>query len=208
LPFGMSSHTTCVFFDCETGGLLTTHPIIELAVVAVDMSSWEEIEIFDEKIVTDPTKCDPIALEVNHYSPEKWKDAIPELEFIVKLGAFLNKYKNVRRMSKRGSPYYTTRVSGHNITGFDLERVSILFKKHHKFLAMDYSGALDTLRLAAWIFFLRPDLEAPRSYRLTDLAEYFKVKFEGEAHTALADTRVTVQVAKGLLDILTRKAWA
>lgn len=46
-----------------------------------------------------------------------------------------------------------------------------------------------------------------RSYKLTALAEHLGIRFEGEAHTALADTRVAAHLATRLLALTPGKVW-
>jgi DNA polymerase-3 subunit epsilon len=46
-----------------------------------------------------------------------------------------------------------------------------------------------------------------RSYKLTALAEHLGIRFDGEAHTALADTRVAARVATHLLSLTPAKVW-
>jgi DNA polymerase III epsilon subunit-like protein len=45
------------------------------------------------------------------------------------------------------------------------------------------------------------------SYKLTALAEHLGIVFTGEAHTALADTRVAARLATHLLGLTPNKVW-
>lgn len=236
-----------VFLDTETGGLELSQPIIELAAVAVEVGgpghnctrcqgtglldalepgdlsiacnckAWRELEVFEEKLQFDPHTCAPRALEVNHYSAERWKDAKEPAAVVLAFGAFLGRHASVKLMSKRGTPYYVARAGGHNISGFDLERIMRLFKQHGAFLPLAFSGALDTLHGAVWYFERQPpEIQRPENYKLGTLGRYFnllgKIQVEHRPdcgvrtgqfsscecglHEALIDVRVSLALAQ------------
>jgi DNA polymerase III epsilon subunit-like protein len=117
--------------------------------------------------------------------------------------AFLDVYRDVELKSKRtGRPYRVARIGGHNIAGFDLDRLGALFKQHGVFLPIDFSSALDTRFGAVWYCEQRKRTEHhegwPADYKLTTLCAWFGIPIT-EAHEALADVRLTVQLAKALL---------
>jgi DNA polymerase III epsilon subunit-like protein len=199
----MERNPACVFFDLETGGLSYDSPIIEYAGVAVDMKEWKELESFETKIQFDPKSCDPTALRINNYKEEDWKGSIDEEKFLQIHTSFLNRYADVRQISRAGRPYFVTNVGGHNVASFDVDRLSRLYKRRGKFLPIFFSGSLDTLRLAAWAF-LHAD-KKPEKYNLMALCDFFEYEWTGKAHTALADVRATIFIAQRLLEIIREK---
>jgi DNA polymerase III epsilon subunit-like protein len=185
-----------VFFDTETGGLLHKHPTIQLAAIAVG-TDWRELETFESKIAFDVKTADPEVLAMNHYDAEAWKGAPSEREVVTRFSAFLGRHRSISLVSKRtGNPYTVARVAGHNIAGFDLDRVGAMFKRHDQFFPVDFRSALDTRYGAAW-YFERQEKQ-PENFRLTGIAEFFGMPFDG-AHEALFDVRLSIEVAKRLL---------
>jgi DNA polymerase III epsilon subunit-like protein len=187
-----------VFFDIETGGLDFSHPVIQMAAGAVG-PDFTLRDVWEQKVLFDPDKCDPEALRINHYDPEKWKtEGVSEAEAIKAFAQFLNRFASVKLLSKRtGRPYYVTRVGGHNIASFDLDRVRKMAKTHNVFLPVHLSGVLDTLHLASWHFLWRDP--APENLKLTTLAEFFRIP-PAAAHDALGDVHLCVRIAYALFN--------
>ncbi len=185
-----------VFFDTETGGLKPEHPTIQLAAIAVQ--DWLEKETFERKIAFDAGKADPEALAMNHYDATAWKAAPPERTVVEEFGAFLNRHRSIELVSKRtGQPYSVTRLGGHNVVGFDIERVAAMFKRHGQFFPVDLRTVLDTRYGAIWMF--EGANEQPKNFRLTGIAEHFGIPTDG-AHDALFDVRLSIAVAKRILE--------
>jgi DNA polymerase III epsilon subunit-like protein len=189
---------SAIFVDLETGGLGPDHPIIQLAAVAVDLSSWKELEVYEAKLRFDPAVCEPQALAVNGYTAEQWAAAIEEPQLVQELLQLLNRHTCVQLTSKRtGRPYSVARLAGHNIARFDTERISRAFGRQKVVFPVHFAGPLDTLHAASWFFALQPDLPKPPDYTLSGLAKYFGIPAEG-AHDALVDVRITVALAQKL----------
>lgn len=188
-----------VYFDIETGGLKLEHPIIQLAAIAVS-PEWNEIETFERKIAFDETKADPDALALNHYDSEVWrKEALPEARVVGEFAALLNRHRSVELVSQRtGRPYSVARVGGHSAS-FDVDRVSAMFKRHNTFFGIEFKTVLDTRYGAIWHFERRPPEQRPKDYKLTTLAQHFGIEVNG-AHDALVDVRLSIAIAKRLLD--------
>lgn len=192
-----------IFFDLETGGVEDCHPTTQIAAVAVDASlpDWPILERFERKVQFDVSRCDPEALELNHFDPDVWEnEAIPASQIRAEMKVFFSRHTTLSLTSARGNPYRTAKVAGHNIIRFDLPRLDRLFGEGFK----PYGGwrALDTIVLASWILDGRlgitPDKSAPQNLRLGTLCEFFSIDIEG-AHDALADVLATVQLAKALI---------
>lgn len=196
----MTPGSRVVFFDTETGGLEPQHPIIQLAAVAVDVANgWRELEEYERKIVFDPRKADPEALALNHWTAEAWKDAPPERVVVDEFGAFLKRHASVTLVSKRtGNPYNVARVAGHNLGGFDLDRVSAMFKRYGAFFPVDFRSVLDTRYGAIWHFESVPAHERPKDYKLSTIAASLGIATEG-AHEALFDVRLSIAIAQRIL---------
>ncbi len=62
-----------IYFDTETGGVLPSHPTIQLAAIAVEDGTWNEAAGFERKIKFNEADADPEALKINHYEPEVWR---------------------------------------------------------------------------------------------------------------------------------------
>jgi DNA polymerase III epsilon subunit-like protein len=92
------------------------------------------------------------------------------------------------------------RIGGHNIVGFDLERVAAAFRRYGLFFPVDFRTVLDTRYGAVWHFEIngggRP--KDFKDFKLTGLAEHFGIQTDG-AHDALADVRMTIALARKLV---------
>src|SRR5580700_11396844 len=64
--------TRTVYFDLETGGVRPEHPIIQIAAVAIDNATWQEVDAIEMKLCFDPSQADPEALRLNHYNTAVW----------------------------------------------------------------------------------------------------------------------------------------
>lgn len=188
-----------IIFDTETGGLLPRNPTIQIGAIAVD-ADWTEVAAFETKIQFNEADCDPEALKMNSYDPEVWKrDAISPFSAVTRFGDFLRDHADLRKVSPRtGNPYTVARLCGHNIAGFDLQRVSDEFRKLNAFFPADYGSAIDTLQLHRWLRHINAHLPGPDSGRLTDIASFYGIAVDG-AHDALADCRLVAAIAPKLL---------
>jgi DNA polymerase III epsilon subunit-like protein len=189
---------TSVVFDLETGGLLMEHPVIQFAAVAVD-DQWKELASIELKIQFDESQAEPKALEVNHYDAAIWKaHAIHPNEAVHKIGQFIDRFRTLQMVSARtGKPYSVAKLIGHNAASFDGPRLQKMFKDREKFLACD-PRIRCTVQRALW-WFDETGTKPPDNYKLETLCKYFGIPVpEGEAHDALVDVRLNVQLAKAL----------
>jgi DNA polymerase III epsilon subunit-like protein len=191
-----------IFYDYETGGLEPHHPNIQLAAIAVD-SDFDVLETFEAKIAFDPAKAQPEALAMNHYDPAKWANAEHELNVTQRFAQFCSRYADIPKVSKRGRTYYVAQLGGHNVSGFDFQRLQRAAKSFSIFLPADYH-MMDTLQGAIWYFKFNPP--APKSFRLGALCEHFGVTPEGDLHDALTDVKASIAVAKYLSRVWRRTA--
>jgi len=194
-----------VYFDLETGGVLPTHPDIQLAAVAVDELTGEELEAFEAKLKFDPATADPAALELNHWDAGVWElQAREPLSVIRTFTSFLNRYRTIHLTSRAGKPYTVAKLVGHNAASFDGPRLMALYKRHEQFLPAD-PRVRCTCQRAMW-FFDETGAKKPENLKLATLCRYFGVPLAG-AHEALADVRATAALARAIADA-SRKAAA
>jgi DNA polymerase III epsilon subunit-like protein len=185
-----------VFFDLETGGLdPAASAITQIAAVAVDVSTFEELATFEAKLRFREDRADAGALEVNSYDAETWqKEAIPPLDALDAFSYFLRAHSTRECISKRGKRYPVADLAGHNAASFDMPFLRRYFAHYDLFMPA-YPQVFDTLQLAKWWAFLRSvDIE---NLRLETLAAYFGIDYA--AHDALADVRATAVVTSAIL---------
>lgn len=180
-----------VYYDLETGGLEPHHPDIQLAAVAINDQTFEELGFCDLRIEFDIAKCDPKALETNHYSEHEWRDAVPEAEAVAWFGKWLEPFKTIPMVSRRtGNPYKVCKMVAHN-AAFDGPRLQAMFKRHQAFLPAD-PRVRCTMQRALWLWdetFSPP----PTSYKVKNLCAAYEIE-TGELHTALSDVRACIQL--------------
>ena len=190
-----SSARYAVYFDLETGGVADTHPDIQLAAVAIEEDTWSEVGAFEEKIAFDVKEADPEALQLNHYSPEAWAKAEQISQVAFRFSHFLERFRSLAMISKRtGRPYSVAKLVGHNAASFDGPRLRRIYEKLNRFLPAD-PRVRCTCQRALWWFDERRI--APVDFKLSTLCQYFGIPVH-ETHDALADVRLTVQLAKAL----------
>lgn len=182
-----------VFFDLETGGL---DPAVA---VNLDEAGWPEVEAFECKVRFDLANAEPEALAHNSYDADVWaNEAVAPLNARYMFTNFLKRHATVRRISRRGSPYYTAQTAGHNADRFDAEFLLQWYRRADEFCPAEFR-VLDTFQLALWLWHFTPEANRPESVKLEHLAKHYEVGYgEGGAHDALADVRVNVAVARHL----------
>lgn len=190
-----------VFFDLETGGVLSHHPDIQLAAIAVD-EDWNELDTFEAKIKFAITKADPEALKMNHYDPEIWeREALAESIVVELFYNFLEPYKCIQLVSKRtGNPYSVARLAGHNGATFDGPRIQAMFNRHKRFLPA-HPQVMCSLQRALW-YAVENGVKF-ESLKLSSLCAHFGIPLPG-AHDALADVRGAIAVSKKMHTIYER----
>lgn len=168
------------FIDIETTGLsLIKNEIIEIGCV-IASPSLEKIEEFEIKIKPERIEeADPVAIKINRYNEEDWKDALPLKEALL---IFLEKVKDCIMV-------------GHNVS-FDVSFLEYSFNKLGMKNSLHYHR-LDTVSIAWAKLHKEPGLE---HFSLRELGERFEVKNE-KAHSALPDARATFLLYKKLMEL-------
>jgi DNA polymerase-3 subunit epsilon len=168
------------FIDIESTGLnLLKHEIIEIGCV-LTTSNLEVIEEFELKIKPERIEnADPVALKVNHYNEEDWKDAY-DLKEAIKI--LLEKVKDCLMV-------------GHNVA-FDAGFLEYTFNKMKMVNTMHYHK-LDTISVAWAKLHNDPNIE---HFSLREMCVRFGIKNE-RAHTALSDAHATFELYKKLMKL-------
>ena len=184
---------TTIYFDFETGGVLPEHPSIQLAAIAVDDDSGQELGSFEQKIAFDVAACDPAALEINGWTTEAWKSAVAPSDCAALFARFIKPHQCVEMVSKRtGRPYYVVKASGYNAASFDFPRLRELFGS--LFLPVSYH-IRDVLQRV--IFYFDEHGNPPPDFKLSTVCKHFGIDTTG-AHDALADVRMTAALYRKL----------
>lgn len=187
---------TAVYFDLETGGLEIHHPDIQIAAIAIDESTWTEIDSFERKIVFPEAAADPDALLVNHYDRDVWaQEAKAEIQVVIEFARFLNRYRSLYMTSKRTGKTYTVAKLVAHYADFDGLRLQRLFRRHDEFLPADLRVRC-TCQRAIWFFDSR-GIPPPEDFQLATLCRYFGIPAPA-AHEALTDVRLTISLAKAI----------
>lgn len=177
------------------GTVVPFHPNTQLAAIAVD-DNWNELEVLNARIQFDEATADPKALEINHYSSEKWADAKPEAQVMREFLALIERHKTIEMTSKRtGKPYKVARLAGHNVINFDAPRLRDMWQRCYgdAFFPVDHRQ-LDTLQRILW-WAAERGIRA-ESFTLEKSLEMLGIKSDWPLHDALADCRACIAIAK------------
>lgn len=192
------------------------NPIVQIAAIAVDAVTLDMIEEFEVKLNFRPELATAEALEVNSWDWATWeKDAAEYPDGLDQLVFFLEAHRTVEMTSKAGKPYKVAQMAGHNYCDFDQEFLIRSFEDpiwqlfavpgdeprqaapRGVFFPGGFGG-LDTLHLARWVFFQQS--RKPDDFKLETLAKWFEIETP-DAHDALADVRVNIEVCQHLLEV-------
>lgn len=172
------------FLDIETTGFnVETQEIIEIGVVIVNQKEGilgDVVEEFELKIKPEKIEnADAEALSINGYNEMEWMFAMTLEQAMT---VFSEKTKDCVMVAHNVAFDYSFLAKAFSITGVEnkmffakIDTISFAYAKLHKLA------------------------DAPR-LNLGTLCEYFGIENE-RAHTALADTRATVEVYRKLLEL-------
>lgn len=174
------------FIDLETTGIdPSVHEILEIGVVRArqtgdPLQPLSEVDRFEMKIAPEHIeRADPKALQVNHYDPEDWKNAIS---------------------FKEASAILDEKLKGHIIVAqnvaFDVGFLARAYEHVEKRLdSIVYYHKLDLASFAVGKSYWDP---AYRRFTLNELTQNTGAH-NTKAHSALADAVVTFEIANILL---------
>jgi DNA polymerase III epsilon subunit-like protein len=155
--------STIVYTKIETTGPdPALAKIIEIAAVAIDVESGEEIDSMNLLVGFDLNEIRKDQDWHVNYDPERWNGRwIDELDALADTDRFLKRHASVRRtLRKGGKEVRLCRVAGHGAAKFDYPFLLRWFRRHEKFWPSD-PFCLDTAQLAA---FMLPELAADAGY--------------------------------------------
>lgn len=177
-----------VFVDIETTGLNPEiHEIIEIAVVRVTQT-WEEgekpqfLSSFEWSVKIKPLhieNADPVALKVNGYSKNDWKEAVSLKEALTE---FSKKTEGAIMVA-------------HNVA-FDAGFLDKNMSQEGVSNTMHYHR-LDTVSMAYATLHSTPDVNR---YSLMELCKYFGIE-NTDPHSALSDARADFELFKKLMSL-------
>lgn len=189
-----------VFFDLETGGFdPAQHAIIQIAAIAVDADSFDEVGTFEKKLKFPAEASTQEALEVNSFDPDVWdRHAVGVDEAEQVFSAFLREHATKKCISRAGKPYWVSLGCAHNGSSFDGPFLKAWYGRRGKFMPM-WPVVMDTHQLALWVYQWRDD--PPENFKLGTLAKHLGITVDGDLHDALTDVRVAVKVCQQLKEI-------
>lgn len=196
----MEHRSNLIFLDIETGGFKVSSPIIELAAVAVESGSYKELGTMEMKIEFEMKDADPKALGVSKFTPTAWERyAIPEKDAAAKFSHFLERHATNEFPSKKnkGETYSLAKVAAYN-SDFDVTRLEAWAKRTDTYFPM-MRMSLCVMQRTLWFFEENQGLLPPENYKLGTVAEHLGLRNTPD-HSALADTRATVELAKALAE--------
>lgn len=178
-----------IVFDYETGGIEPHHPNIQLAAIAVN-EMWEEVDAFESKIAFDVAKCEPKALELNHFDAKAWVDAPRPEDVFASFCGFLKKHATMEMVSKRtGKPYKVARLAAYN-AAFDKDRLWAM--ADGQFVPAHPQALCILQRAAWWVLEVGGKID---NLKLSSVAAALGIPSDG-AHDALADVRIAAEIAR------------
>lgn len=180
-----------VWIDTETTGLdPVENEVIEIAIIR-PLDNGSELTFCKKLRLERPETAHPKALEVNGYTPETWAEAEPQ-EVVW------------REIAERGL-LENCIIAGHNV-GFDARMIQESFKRHNierdgRPVRIDYH-MYDTVTLA--LEHLQPYVKSV-SLGAVCVALGIPVR---NAHSALADARMAMEVSRVLRTAPNVAGWA
>ncbi len=191
-----------IVVDVETSGLNAEqgHEITQLAAIALEPTSFEEIPNSEFQIFLKPQfpeKASPQAIEIAKGS---WEKAMAEgIDPKTGLKSF-NEWCRKWNVTKK--PWSKPFWSGWN-TQFDLDMVKY-WLKYYKVVndyEFEFGNPIDTMALSFGLFESKV-----KSYKLDTIAEVLGMKREMSSHDALEDVRMTAIIFRREMLFLRRAA--
>lgn len=174
-----------VFVDIETTGLdFLEHEIIEIACLVTDSQTLEIKKEYCTKVKPEHSEtADPDALRYNNYSEERWSQAKPLKEVLEEIG----------QLAPGGM------FVGHNVS-FDRLFIEKAVREKRTPLNFDYHW----LDVASMTYLELFPGKKPKKLKLTHVCEVLGISY-AEAHTALGDAKLTLEVFRYLKRKKTKK---
>lgn len=186
-----------IFVDLEAAGGESWRPIIQVAAIALT-SDLRELECYEAKLCFDEKYADPRSLLSKHYSRLLWrKEARPAGVVLKEIAALLRRHATIDQTAASGEIFQVAQLVAHNAP-FDQGFLEAWFARFGCFLPAS-PRALCTMQRAIWLFHENKYLTPPSDFKLGTLCEYFGIRYvRDEAHEALNDVRVTVELYRAM----------
>ncbi len=170
-----------VVFDLETTGLNPNkHEIIEIGCFVVDPRILRVKKKYEAKVKPEHIEsADPAALEINGFSPKKWRKA----------KSLKQALKEFNSLAPKGM------LAGWNVS-FDRGFIERAFWQEKMILNFDYHW-IDLMSIAYEKLFFE---KKPERIGLTYVCEILGIPHK-KAHTAMGDVEATLAVYKALRDL-------
>jgi DNA polymerase III alpha subunit (gram-positive type) len=194
-----------VWFDLETTGLsILRDEVIQVAAVATGgppaFKIREKIEV---KIQPTPTGVGRLNRLIADgfetvWDAETWEKVWTRDKGFQRVANFFRRYADIQVISKKGRPYKTCRVAGHNVSKFDVPMLFEHGKKLDIFMPIN-PICLDTFQLACSnkiLFGVGPD-----KLTIEGLCRYYNIPV-GTLHDALEDVLMNIEIARRLVEEL------
>ena len=174
-----------VFVDVETTGLSPDiHEVIEVAAIVADGENFNEVRSYSSKIKPEHIeRAEKEALKINGYSPEKWRDALPEKEA----------FQTVANISPNGV------IAGWNVA-FDWDFLEHAFTRNKIIHKFDYHK-IDVPSITYAKLF---KIGKFAGLSLRSVAPLFGIELP-QVHSAVEDVRATYEIFKKVLDAMPKQ---
>ena len=182
-----------VFVDIELGRVKRQRPILQMAAVAVSRS-LNELEVFEAKVRIDERKTPAALIHNRHFDRDRWRSEARHAKVVAyDFGRFLGRHATAEVTGANCRRMIVAQLVAHNAE-FDGTFLREWFERLGLFLPASYR-VFCTVQRAMWLFHENRSLTPPRDFKLATLCQYFGIPFPAhEAHDALVDVRVTVEL--------------
>jgi len=149
--------------------------IIGVAAAVADLNELKPKAVLDVAVKFDDTKALPHYLEAACYDMDLWaRTALSPADAMQTVDDFLSRHRHIRRVNRKGEPFWVAQLVGHNASWFDAPFLKSWFDRSHRFFPADFI-AMDTCQWARWEFAMNPAVTTPKDYMIGTLAEYFSI---------------------------------
>lgn len=191
-----------VWFDLETTGLsFTRDEIIQVAAVATTGPPAFKVRAKIE------VKIKPSEAGVGRlnrliadgfdtvWDAETWEKVWEKEPGLQRVANFFKAHADIQVLSKKGRPYMTCRVAGHNVSKFDVPMLFAHGRRHDIFMPVN-PICFDTFQLACTNKILFG--VGPEQLTLEGLCQFYAIPVE-RLHDALADVMMNIEIARKLV---------
>lgn len=187
-----------IWLDLETGGTdEKIHQITQVAAIATEgPPSFEELDSFERKVALVDGHWIKEALDIQGYTPERWKDAVPVVDALQALNLWADPYCHERISKRNGRPYQVAHMGGYNIE-FDGRFLRAACDRNKIWLRLTNwtGGQFDVLHAVKW-WFMKKD-QWLETFTLEYVCEVLGIALD--AHDAKNDVAATIEIARRVM---------